>query len=62
MENFNNYINKSIQRIKLAQNRSLTNFGLRIFTHNRFKKNIKVKKNIAYGKNRLQKFDIITQK
>ena len=62
MKNFNSYINKSIQRIKLAQNRGLTNFGLRLFTHNRFEKNIKVKKNIAYGKNKLQKFDIVTQK
>ena len=55
-------INNNIQKIKLAQNKALTNFGLAVFTHNKKDKSIILKKNISYGINRLQKFDFIVQK
>ena len=55
-------INKQVQKFKLAQNKNLTKLGLRVFTHYKKVKDVLVKKNICYGANKLQKFDIIFPK
>lgn len=59
MSKVTNYVNKAIQRIKLSQNRALTNFGLRVFTHNKKFKDVTIKKDIPYGQSKLQKYDMI---
>ena len=58
MAKYKKILNKGIQRLKLAQNRAITSFGLFLFTHNHKKLNVFIKKNVKYGKFRLQKFDI----
>ena len=55
-------VNKGIQRIKLAENRALTNFGLLAVTRNRKKKDLIYKKNVSYGNAKLQKYDVIVPK
>ena len=55
-------INQKIQRIKLSQSKAITSLGLAVFTHNKKDGDVIFKKNIAYGKNRLQKFDLICPK
>ena len=55
-------INQKIQRIKLSQNKALTTLGLAVFTHNKKDTEIIFRKNIAYGKNRKQRFDLICPK
>ena len=52
-------INKQIERIKLRYSKALTSLGLKIFTHNKKIENVDIKKDIPYGTNKLQKFDII---
>jgi acetyl esterase/lipase len=59
MSKVSNYVNRAIQRIKLSQNKALTNFGLLVFTHNKNLKNICIKKDISYGTSKLQKYDLI---
>lgn len=54
-------INQRIQRFKLAQNKVLTDLGLFVFTRNRKHKDICTKKNIEYGSDNLQKYDISCQ-
>lgn len=55
-------INKRIERIKLAYSKALTSIGLRVFTHTKKLKELAIKKNVSYGKYRLQKFDVIIPK
>ena len=52
-------VNRGYQKLKLAESKALTNFGLRVFTHNRKLKDVAIKKDIAYGPSKNQKFDII---
>ena len=52
-------VNRSYHKLKLAENKALTSFGLRVFTHNRKLKDVLIKKDVAYGTSKLQKFDII---
>lgn len=52
-------VNRSYQKLKLAESKALTSLGLRVFTHNRKVKNVCIKKDIAYGSSKLQKFDLI---
>ena len=56
------FFNQKIQRIKLSQSKVVTSLGLAVFTHNKKDRDVVLKKNIAYGKNRLQKFDFICPK
>src|SRR5574344_521874 len=53
------FINQKYQRLKLAYNKTLTNFGLVIFTRNKKIKDVIQKKDFAYGKSKLQKYDLI---
>ena len=62
MSKLYNTLNKKLQSFKLAQNKNITRLGLRAFTHYKNVKNVLVKKNISYGKNKLQKFDVIYPK
>ncbi len=52
-------VNRGYQKLKLAENKALTSFGLRVFTHNRKLKDVLIKKDVAYGTSKLQKFDLI---
>ena len=52
-------VNRSYQKLKLAESKALTDFGLRVFTHNKKMKNIILKKNISYGTSKYQKFDLM---
>ena len=62
MSKITNTVNKAIQKIKLSQNRFITNVGLRVLSHGKNFKDILVHKNICYGKFKLQKFDLIAPK
>ncbi|MBR4124043.1 MAG: alpha/beta hydrolase fold domain-containing protein [Clostridia bacterium] len=52
-------IDKHIEKIKLSYSKMLTSVGLKIFTHNKKIPNVCIKKDIAYGTSKLQKFDLI---
>lgn len=52
-------IKKQYEKSKLAGNKAMTNLGLRIFSRNKNVKNIYTKKNIFYGPEKLQKYDVI---
>lgn len=56
------FLNQKVQIIKLAYNKQITALGLKVFTHNKRLPNIITKKNISYGDNKLQKYDVIMPK
>ena len=52
-------INKNIRNFKIAYSKFLTSLGLKIVTRTNMRPFVALKSNIAYGKNKLQKYDIV---
>ena len=55
-------VNETVQKIKLKQNKLVTNLGLHVFSHGKKLNDVAVYKNIDYGKFKLQRFDFLAPK